>query len=52
MLQMLQSQNYGLQQLIKHEGFMCTQKPWKERMKYYSKPLHYILSTNRKIVTT
>jgi hypothetical protein len=27
MLQMLQSQNYGLQQLTKLEGFMCTQKP-------------------------
>ncbi len=39
MLQMLQSQNYGLQQLTKVEGSMCTQKPWKERMKDYSKPL-------------
>jgi len=27
LLQMLQSQNYGLQQLTKVEGFMCTQKP-------------------------
>jgi hypothetical protein len=27
MLQMLQSQNYGLQQLTKLEGSMCTQKP-------------------------
>ncbi len=26
MLQMLQSQNYGLQQLTKVEGSMCTQK--------------------------
>jgi hypothetical protein len=26
MFQMLQSQNYGLQQLTKLEGFMCTQK--------------------------
>jgi hypothetical protein len=25
MLQMLQSQNYGLQQLTRLEGFMCTQ---------------------------
>ncbi len=32
MLQMLQSQNYGLQQLTKVEGSMCTQKPWNERM--------------------
>jgi len=37
MLQMLQSQNYGLQQLTKLEGFMCIQKPWKEIMKDYSK---------------
>jgi hypothetical protein len=29
MLQMLQSQNYGLQQLTKLEGFMCTQKTMK-----------------------
>jgi hypothetical protein len=28
----MQSQNYGLQQLTKVEGSMCTQKPWKERM--------------------
>jgi hypothetical protein len=27
MLQMLQSQNYGLQQLTKVEGSMCTKKP-------------------------
>jgi hypothetical protein len=33
MFQMLQSQNYGLQQITKLEGSMCTQKPWKERMK-------------------
>jgi hypothetical protein len=29
MLQMLQSQNYGLQQLTKVEGSMCTQKTMK-----------------------
>ncbi len=29
MLQMLQSQNYGLQQLTKLEGSMCTQKTMK-----------------------
>jgi hypothetical protein len=29
MLQMLQPQNYGLQQLTKLEGFMCTQKTMK-----------------------
>jgi hypothetical protein len=29
MFQMLQSQNYGLQQLTKLEGFMCTQKTMK-----------------------
>jgi hypothetical protein len=46
MLQMLQSQNYGLQQLTKLEGSMCIQKPWKERMKNNSKPHHYILSPN------
>jgi hypothetical protein len=52
MLQMLQSQNYGLQQLTKLEGFMCTQKPWKEIiMKDHSKPLHYILSINHKVAT-
>jgi hypothetical protein len=27
MFQMLQSQNYGLQQLTKLEGSMCIQKP-------------------------
>jgi hypothetical protein len=27
MLQMLQSQNYDLQQLTRLEGFMCIQKP-------------------------
>jgi hypothetical protein len=52
MLQMLQSQNYGLQQLTKLEGSMCTQKPWKERMKDYSNPLQYILSLNLKVVAT
>jgi hypothetical protein len=52
MLQMLQSQNYGLQQLTKLESSMCTQKPWKERMKYYSKPLHYILTPNPKVGAT
>jgi hypothetical protein len=46
MLQMLQSQNYGLQQLTKVEGSKCTQKPWKGRMKDYSKPLDYILIPN------
>ncbi len=44
--QLMQSQNYGLQQLTKLEGFMCTQKSWKEIMKDNSKPLHYILSPN------
>jgi hypothetical protein len=29
MLKMLQSQNYGMQQLTKLKGSMCTQKPWK-----------------------
>jgi hypothetical protein len=52
MLQMLQSQNYGLQQLTKLEGFMCTQKPWKERMKDYSKPLNYILTPKLKVAAT
>jgi hypothetical protein len=52
MFQMLQSQNYDLQQLTMLEGSMCIQKPWKERMKYYSKPLQYILSPNPKIATT
>jgi hypothetical protein len=33
MFQMLQSQNYGLQQLTKLEGFMCIQKPWKREWK-------------------
>jgi hypothetical protein len=50
--QMMQSQNYGLQQLTKHEGSMCTQKPWKERMKDHSKPLQYILSPNPKVAAT
>jgi hypothetical protein len=54
---MLQSQNYDLQQLTMLEltmleGCMCTQKPWKEGMRDYSKPLHYILSPNPKIVAT
>jgi hypothetical protein len=52
MLQMLQSQNYDLQQLTKLEGFMCTQKPWKERMKDNSKPHDYILSPNPKVAAT
>jgi hypothetical protein len=52
MLQMLQSQNYRLQQLTKVEVFMCTQKPWKETMKDNSKPLHYILSPNFKVAAT
>jgi len=52
MLQMVQSQNYGLQQLTKLEGSMCIQKPWKEIMKDYSKPLQYILSLNPKVVAT
>ncbi len=51
MLQMLQSQKYDLQ-LTKLEGSMCTQKPWKERMKDYSKPLHYKLSPNPKVAAT
>jgi hypothetical protein len=49
---MLQSQNYGLQQLTKLEGSMCIQKPWKERMNDYSKTLQYILFPNPKIVAT
>jgi len=52
MLEMLQSQNYDLQQLTMFEGSMCTQKPWKEKMKDYSKPLHYILSLNLKVAAT
>jgi len=52
MLQMVQSQNYGLQQLTKVEGSMCTQNPWKERMKDNSKPLRYILSLNPKVAAT
>jgi hypothetical protein len=50
MFQMLQSQNYGLQHLTKLEGYMCTQKPWNERMKDYWKPLQYVLSPNLKVV--
>jgi hypothetical protein len=52
MLQMLQPQNYDLQQLTKLEGFMCTQKPWKKKMKDYWKPLQYILSPNPKVAAT
>jgi hypothetical protein len=52
MLQMLQSQNYGLQQLTKVEGSMCTKKPWKERMKDNWKQLHDILSLNPKVAAT
>ncbi len=52
MLQMQQSQNYDLQQVTKLEGSMCTEKPWKEKMKDYSKPLHYILSPNLKVAAT
>jgi hypothetical protein len=52
MLQMLQSQNYGLQQLTKLIGYMCTSKPWKDIMKEYSKPIHYILSPNPKVTAT
>jgi hypothetical protein len=48
MFQMLQSQTYDLQQQTMLEGSMCTQKPWKERMKDHSKQLHYILSPNPK----
>jgi hypothetical protein len=49
---MLQSQNYDLQQVTKLEGSMCTQKSWKEKMKDYSKPLHYILFPNHKVAAT
>jgi hypothetical protein len=49
---MLQSQNYDMQQLTMLEGYMCTQKPWKEKMKNYSKPFHYILSSNLKVAAT
>jgi hypothetical protein len=52
MLQMLQSQNYDLQQLTMLEGSMCIQKPWKERMKEYSEPFHYILFPNPKVAAT
>jgi hypothetical protein len=46
MLQMLQSQNYGLQQLTKLEGSMCIQKPWKGRMKDYQNHsnIYYLLT--------
>jgi hypothetical protein len=43
MLQMLQSQNYGLQQLTRVESSMCIQKPWKERMKDHS-IIYYLLT--------
>jgi hypothetical protein len=33
MLQMLQSQNYELQQITRLESSMCIQKFWKEKMK-------------------
>jgi hypothetical protein len=36
----------------KVEGSMCTQKPWKGKMKHNSKPLHYILSPNPKVAAT
>jgi len=49
---MLQSQNYDLQQVTKLEGSMCTPKPWKDRMKDNSRPLHYILFPNPKVVAT
>jgi hypothetical protein len=48
----MQSENYGLQQLTKLEGSMCIQKPRKERMKDYPKPLHYILTPNPKVAAT
>jgi hypothetical protein len=51
MFQMLQSQNYDLQQQTMLEGSMCIQKSWKERMKDYSKPF-YTLSLNPKIAAT
>jgi hypothetical protein len=38
--------------VTKLEGSMCIQKPWKERMKDHSKPLHYILSISLKIAAT
>jgi hypothetical protein len=52
MLQMLESQNCGLQQLTKLEGSMCTQKTWKEKTKNYSKPFQYVLCPNPKVVAT
>jgi hypothetical protein len=52
MFQMLQSENYGLQELTKLEASMCTQNPWKERMYDYSKPFQYILSLNLKVAAT
>jgi hypothetical protein len=41
MLQMLQSQNYGLQQLTKVEGSMCTQNH--ERREWKTTQNHYII---------
>jgi hypothetical protein len=42
MLQMLQSQNYGLQQLTKLEGSMCTQKTmkWENERLFKTTPLY------------
>jgi len=42
MLQMLQSQNYDLQQLTMLEGFMCTQKLWKTIQNYST--IYYLLT--------
>jgi hypothetical protein len=46
MFQMLQSQNYGLQQVTRLESFMCIQKLWKERMKNNSNHsnIYYLLT--------
>jgi len=52
MLQMLQSQNYGLKQLTNLK-VLCAFKNHKRReWKITKKPFHYILSPNPKVAAT
>jgi hypothetical protein len=50
MLQMLQSQKYGLQQLTRLEGSMCTQNQERREWITYSQTFIYIQLPNPKVV--
>jgi hypothetical protein len=49
MFQILQSQNYGLQQLTRMEGFMCIQNHERREWRTHSQTPLYILLPNPKV---